>query len=44
VCRTLVNGGFTGTVVLEVSTRRARTRAERRAALTEAMHFARLHL
>ncbi|HEX2262139.1 MAG TPA: sugar phosphate isomerase/epimerase [Pseudonocardiaceae bacterium] len=44
VCRTLVNGGFTGTVVLEVSTRRARTRAERRAALTEAMYFARLHL
>ena len=44
VCRTLVNGGFTGTVVLEVSTRRARTRAERRTALTEAMLFARLHL
>ena len=44
VCRTLVDRGFTGTVVLEISTRRARTRAERRAALTEAMLFARLHL
>lgn len=44
VCRALVNGGFAGTVVLEVSTRRARTRPERRAALTEAVLFARLHL
>ncbi len=44
VCRWLVDRGFTGTVVLEVSTRRARTRPERRAILTEALFFARLHL
>jgi sugar phosphate isomerase/epimerase len=44
VCRALVGRGFTGTVVLEVSTRRARTRLERRAILTEALLFARLNL
>jgi sugar phosphate isomerase/epimerase len=44
VCLALVNRGFTGTVVLEVSTRRARTRPERRAILMEALLFARLHL
>ncbi len=44
VCRALVDRGFTGTVVLEVSTRRARTRPERRAILSEALLFARLHL
>ncbi len=44
VCRVLVDRGFTGTVVLEVSTRRARTRPERRAVLIEALLFARLHL
>jgi sugar phosphate isomerase/epimerase len=44
VCQALVDCGFTGTVVLEVSTRRARTRPERRAFLTEALLFARLHL
>ncbi|MGH3827541.1 MAG: sugar phosphate isomerase/epimerase family protein [Pseudonocardiaceae bacterium] len=44
VCRALGERGFTGTVVLEVSTRRARTRPERRALLTEALLFARLHL
>jgi sugar phosphate isomerase/epimerase len=44
VCRVLVERGFTGTAVLEVSTRRARTRPERRAILTEALLFARLHL
>ncbi|MGH3787184.1 MAG: sugar phosphate isomerase/epimerase family protein [Pseudonocardiaceae bacterium] len=44
VCRVLVEDGFTGTVVLEVSTRRARTRPERRAILTEALLFARSHL
>jgi sugar phosphate isomerase/epimerase len=44
VCRGLVAQGFAGTVVLEVSTRRARTRVERRAALTESLLFARLHL
>ncbi len=44
VCQALRGCGFTGTVVLEVSTRRARTRPERRALLTEALLFARLHL
>ncbi len=44
VCRWLVDRGFTGTVVLEVSTRRARTRPERRTILSEALLFARLHL
>lgn len=36
--------GFEGTVVLEVSTRRAANRAEREADLAEALAFARLHL
>lgn len=44
VCRALVDRRFTGTVVLEVSTRRARTRLERRAVLSQALLFARLHL
>ncbi|MGH3996137.1 MAG: sugar phosphate isomerase/epimerase family protein, partial [Pseudonocardiaceae bacterium] len=44
VCRGLGERGFTGTVVVEVSTQRARTRIERRAILTEALLFARLHL
>jgi sugar phosphate isomerase/epimerase len=44
VCLALVSGGFAGTVVLEVSTRRARNRPERRALLSEALLFARLHL
>jgi sugar phosphate isomerase/epimerase len=44
VCQALVEQGFTGTAVLEVSTRRARTRPHRRAVLTEALLFARLHL
>jgi len=44
VCLALAEGGFTGAVVLEVSTRRARTRPERRALLVEALLFARLHL
>ncbi|MGH3688047.1 MAG: sugar phosphate isomerase/epimerase family protein [Pseudonocardiaceae bacterium] len=44
VCQVLAEYGFTGTVVLEVSTRRARTRPERCAVLTEALLFARLHL
>ncbi len=35
---------FTGTVVLEVSTRKAANRAEREADLAEALAFARLHL
>jgi sugar phosphate isomerase/epimerase len=44
VCLALVSDGFAGTVVLEVSTRRARNRPERRALLSEALLFARLHL
>ncbi len=44
VCQALGERGFAGTVVLEVSTRRARTRPERRAVLAEALLFARLHL
>jgi sugar phosphate isomerase/epimerase len=43
-CLGLVKRGFTGTVVLEVSTRRARTRQARRALLTRALLFARLNL
>lgn len=44
VCARLVDGGFDGVVVLEVSTRRCRTRYERAAALAESLLFARLHL
>lgn len=47
VCQTLADGGFAeagGTVVLEVSTRRCRTRLERTALLAESLLFARLHL
>ncbi|MGH4021040.1 MAG: sugar phosphate isomerase/epimerase family protein [Pseudonocardiaceae bacterium] len=44
VCRRLTGNGFDRTVVVEVSTRRARDRAERRAVLTESLLFARLHL
>jgi sugar phosphate isomerase/epimerase len=44
VCLALASRGYTGIVVLEVSTRRARTRPERRAILIEALLFARLHL
>ena len=40
----LAQQGFAGTVVLEVSTRRAANRAEREADLAEALAFARLHL
>lgn len=36
--------GFTGSVAVEVSTRRARSRAEREADLAEALAFARAHL
>lgn len=47
-CAELLEGlaaqGFSGTVVLEVSTRRAANRAEREADLAEALAFARLHL
>ncbi len=40
----LAERNWTGTVVLEVNTRRARTRQEREADLAEALAFARLHL
>ena len=40
----LAGTGFDGTVVIEVSTRRAATRGEREAELAEALAFARLHL
>ncbi|MFP5019661.1 sugar phosphate isomerase/epimerase family protein [Pseudonocardia phyllosphaerae] len=47
VCRALAGGGFAaggGTVVLEVSTRRCRTRLERTGLLAESLLYARLHL
>ena len=44
VCELLASSGFDGTVVLEINTRRARTRDDRVALLSEALLFARLHL
>lgn len=44
VCLGLAEGGFSGTVVLEVSTRRARNRPQRQDLLIEGLLFARLHL
>lgn len=44
VCERLASGHFDGTVVVEISTRRARTRQERVAAVSESLLFARLHL
>ena len=44
VCERLAASGFEGVVVLEVSTRRCRTRQERTALLAESLLFARLHL
>jgi sugar phosphate isomerase/epimerase len=44
VCELLAASGFAGSVVLEVNTRRARTRDDRAALLAEALLFARLHL
>src|SRR5690606_27280959 len=44
VCERLVEREFSGVVVLEVSTRRARTRHDRAALLAESLLFARLHL
>jgi sugar phosphate isomerase/epimerase len=44
VCERLADGGFAGVVVLEVSTRRSRTRYDRMALLAESLLFARLHL
>ena len=44
VLERLAGNGFAGTVVLEVSTRRAANRADREADLAEALAFARLNL
>jgi sugar phosphate isomerase/epimerase len=44
VCERLVGSGYRGVVVVEVSTRRCRTRDERLAVLEESLLFARLHL
>jgi sugar phosphate isomerase/epimerase len=44
VLERLAEQGFTGLVVLEVSTRKARTRQDRAALLAESLLFARLHL
>ena len=44
VCERLADSGFRGSVVVEVSTRRCRTRDERAGLLHEALLFARLHL
>ena len=41
---TLARAGFDGTVVVEVNTRRAETRADREADLAEALAFTRLNL
>lgn len=44
VCARLADSGFGGVVVLEISTRRCRTRYERTTLLAESLLFARLHL
>jgi sugar phosphate isomerase/epimerase len=44
VCERLAASGFAGTVVVEISTRRCRTREERAGLLAESLLFARLHL
>lgn len=44
VCEMLAGGGFTGQVVLEVTTSGARTKAERDELLIESLQFARTHL
>jgi sugar phosphate isomerase/epimerase len=44
VCERLAASDFGGAVVVEISTRRCRTREERAALLDEALLFARLHL
>ncbi|MCW2632887.1 MAG: Xylose isomerase protein barrel [Pseudonocardia sp.] len=44
VCERLLARGFAGTVVVEISTKRVRTRAERADRLAESLEFARLHL
>jgi sugar phosphate isomerase/epimerase len=44
VCEWLATSGFTGQVVVEINTRRARSQADRAKDLAEALLFARLHL
>lgn len=44
VCERLATSGFAGAVVVEISTRRCRTRDERVTLLAESLLFARLHL
>jgi len=44
VCEYLATSGFTGQVVVEINTRRARGQADRATDLAEALLFARLHL
>ena len=44
VCERLVHDGFTGTVAVEITTRNARSRAERITAVSESLLFARLHM
>jgi sugar phosphate isomerase/epimerase len=44
VCERIADSDFDGVVVVEVSTRRCRTRYERAALLAESLLFARLHL
>lgn len=44
ICESLAEDGFRGSVVLEVSTRKARTVQQRVAELTESLLFARRHL
>jgi hypothetical protein len=44
VCQRLADAGYPGTVVVEINTRRCRTRDERVGLLSEALLFARLHL
>ncbi len=44
ICQMLAAGAFSGHVILEVTTSRARTAAEREELLTESLEFARAHL
>lgn len=44
ICERLADGGFGGAVVVEVSTRRVKTRHDRAAMLAESLLFARLNL
>jgi sugar phosphate isomerase/epimerase len=44
VCQRVADSDFAGVVVIEVSTRRCRTRYDRAAVLAESLLFARLHL